>query len=176
MSVAGVAFMTDTERETALIRMMEQYRTQLIRMAYLYLGDLALAEDAVQETFLKAYAHMNSFRGDSTEKTWLMRIAINTCKDMRRGAWLRWMKRTVSLDAVPERGREDCYRDDTVLNAVMRLPEKDRQVILLRYYQEMKVPEIAYVLKIPASNATSRLRRARDRLQKSLEGWYFDEE
>jgi DNA-directed RNA polymerase specialized sigma24 family protein len=56
------------------------------------------------------------------------------------------------------------------------LPEKDRQVILLRYYQEMKVPEIAYVLKIPASNATSRLRRARDRLQKSLEGWFFDEE
>jgi RNA polymerase sigma-70 factor (ECF subfamily) len=167
--------MTDAERETALIRMMEQYRTQLIRLAYLYLGDLALAEDAVQETFLKAYAHMNSFHGDSSEKTWLIRISINTCKDIRRGAWLRWMKRTVSLDAAPEPGQEDCYHDDTVLQAVMQLPEKDKQVILLRYYQEMKVSEIACVLKIPESNATSRLRRARDRLQKSLEGWYLDE-
>lgn len=176
MSVATKALMTDAERETALIRMMEQHRTHLIRMAYLYLNDRALAEDAVQETFLKAYAHMNDFRGESSEKTWLLRIAINTCKDMRRSAWLRWMKRTVSLDTVPERGREDCYPDDTMLKAVMRLPEKDKQVILLRYYQEMKVHEIAFVLQVPVANATSRLKRARDRLLKSLKGWYFDEE
>ena len=167
--------MTDAEREMTLVRMMEQYRTQLVRMAYLYLGDRALAEDAVQETFLKAYAHLNSFRGDSSEKTWLMRISINTCKDMRHSAWLRWKKRTVPLDTAPECGQEDCHRDDTVLEAVMRLPEKDKQVILLRYYQEMKVSDIAYALKLPESTAASRLKRARDRLHKSLKGWYLDE-
>lgn len=164
------------ERERALIRLMEIYRTDLMRMAYLYLGDRALAEDAIQETFLKAYKHLNSFRGESSEKTWLTRIAINTCRDLRRSAWFRRMRQTVSLDTAEAGGREDAYRDDTVLRAVMALPPRDKQVILLRYYQEMKVGEIARVLHVPESNAVSRLKRAKDKLRQALEGWYFDEE
>ena len=58
--------MTDAEREALLCQMMAEHKTALVRMAYLYLGDLGLAEDAVQETFLKAYAHLERFRGDSS--------------------------------------------------------------------------------------------------------------
>ena len=104
----------DAQREQELMLLMEQNKTRLMRMAYMYLGDQAMAEEAVQDTFLKAYAHLDRFRGDSRPETWLTRIAINTCKDMRRTAWFRNRRNTAALDAVPERGTEDAYPDRTV--------------------------------------------------------------
>ena len=168
--------MTDAQREQELISLMAQHKTQLMRMAYLYLGDLFLAEEAVQDTFIKAYAHLERFRGESSAETWLMRIAINTCKDLRRTAWFRHREKSAPLEALPERGAEDVYADDTVLRAVMALSVKDKQVILLRYYQEMTVPEVARVLSISVASATSRLNRAKAHLRAALKGWYFDEE
>ena len=168
--------MTDAQREQELTQMMADYKTQLMRIAYMYLGDEALAEDAVQDTFMKAYTHIDRFRGEASKKTWLTRIIINTCKDARKSAYFRNRSQTTTLDDVPERGEADTYSDDTVLQAVMNLSEKDKQVILLRFYQEMTVPEIARVLHIPVANATSRLKRAKDHLKEALKGWYFDEE
>lgn len=167
---------SNAQREQELIQLMAQHKTQLMRMAYMYLGDLALAEEAVQDTFLKAYAHLARFRGDSSKETWLTRIAINTCKDIRRTAWFRNRKNTTSFDAIPECGENDTYSDDTVLQAVMSLSDKDKQVILLRYYQDMTVPEVAHVLSISVSSAASRLNRAKGHLRNMLKGWYFDEE
>ena len=168
--------MTDAQREQELTQMMADYKTQLMRIAYMYLGDEALAEDAVQDTFMKAYTHIDRFRGEASKKTWLTRIIINTCKDARKSAYFRNRSQTTTLDDVPEQGEADTYSDDTVLQAVMNLSEKDKQVILLRFYQEMTVPEIARVLHIPVANATSRLKRAKDHLKEALKGWYFDEE
>ena len=79
----------EISREEAFTRMVTQYQGAIRRMCCLYLCDSAAAEDAVQETFLKAYRRMDAFRGESAERTWLMSIAINTCKDMNRSAWLR---------------------------------------------------------------------------------------
>lgn len=168
--------MTDAQREQTLIRLMTKYKTQLMRMAYMYLGDLSLAEEAVQDTFLKAYAHMERFRGEANEATWLTRIAINTCKDMRRSAWFRSRSKTVALESVPEQGREDQHADDAVLQAVMSLSDREKQVILLRYYQGMTVPALAQTLGISVACANSRLNRAKEYLRSMLKGWYFDEE
>ena len=168
--------MTDVQREQELTQMMADYKTQLMRIAYMYLGDEALAEDAVQDTFVKAYTHIDRFRGEASKKTWLTRIIINTCKDARKSAYFRNRSQTTTLDDVPDQGEADTYADDTVLQAVMDLSEKDKQVILLRFYQEMTVPEIARVLHIPVPAATSRLNRAKKHLKEALKGWYFDEE
>jgi RNA polymerase sigma factor (sigma-70 family) len=83
-----------------LQRMIAQYGNALQRMCYVYLRDAALAEDAVQETFLKVYRHLDAFRGESSEKTWLMHIAVNTCRDMRRNAWFRYVDRRITLEDV----------------------------------------------------------------------------
>ena len=163
-------FRTDQDKEQELLQLMAEHKTSLMRIAYMYL------EDAVQDTFIKAYTHMDRFRDESSKKTWLTRIIINTCKDVRKSAWFRNRARTTTLDAVPDQGKADTYSDDTVLQAVMNLSEKDKQVILLRFYQEMTVPEIAKVLRIPVATATSRLNRAKAHLRESLKGWYFDEE
>ena len=77
-----MAVITDENARQRLVRLVEHYQTDLLRLCYIQLHDTALAEDAVQETFIKAYRSFPSFRGDCSEKTWLMRIAVNTCRDM----------------------------------------------------------------------------------------------
>ena len=66
------------DKEAKLNRMVITYEKDLLRLCCAYLRDIELAQDAVQETFLKAYRRMDKFEGKSSEKTWLMRIAINT--------------------------------------------------------------------------------------------------
>ena len=107
-----------------LNRLVEQYQTDLLRMCYLHLQDIELSRDAVQETYLKAYRALNSFRGECGEKTWLTAIAINTCRDMRRSAWFRHMDRRVTPDMLPAASIAFEEKDEEVLMAVMALPVK----------------------------------------------------
>ena len=124
-------------------QMVERYQTSLLRTCCLWLGDAALAEDAVQETFLKAYRALPRFRGESSEKTWLMRIAVNTCRDLRRSAWFRHTDRRVTPDMLPEAAAPPDPEASSLLTDVMDLPVKQREVILLYYYQGMDVREVA---------------------------------
>ncbi len=73
--------------EQFLERLMNTYGDELLRMCYLYLKDYQLAEDAVQDTYIKAMKSYKSFEHKSSEKTWLMRIAINCCKNVMRSRW-----------------------------------------------------------------------------------------
>ena len=88
----------DSFREQTLIRMVNDYQTALKNLCYMMLHDEALAEDAVQETFIKAYKGLAAFRGDCGQKTWLMRIAVNTCRTCSgrggSGMWTGASRRT----------------------------------------------------------------------------------
>ena len=163
------------EREAALTRMMQQHGDALVRLAYLCLGDAELAQDAVQEAFCKAFRHMDAFRGESSEKTWLSRIVINTCRDMQRSPFMRYFQRTVPIEYAERVGQEQSFADDSVLQAVMVLPDMDRQVILLRYYQELPVSKVAKIVGASETAVASRLMRAKEKLRVALKEWYFDE-
>lgn len=76
--------------EQILERLMREYGDSVFRMCYLYLKDYYLAEDATQETFIKAMKSYDSFLHNSNEKTWLIRIAINSCKNIMRTKWFRF--------------------------------------------------------------------------------------
>ena len=156
-------------------RMMSLYGHALLRMCCVYLKDRALAEDAVQDTFFKAYLHFGSFNGLCSEKTWLTKISINTCKSILRKPWLRHVDRSRDLGNLPLLSGDAGRADGDVLPAVMRLSEKYRCVVLLYYYQELKTEEIATILGIAPSTVLVRLKRAREKLKKQLEGWYFNE-
>ena len=147
----------------------------LLRLCFLYLRDRHLAEDALQDTYVKAYRALDSFRGDSEAVTWLTRIAINVCKDMSRSAWMRRVDLSRALEDLPLGTAPYEPEDDTLVRAVMALPEKQRSVILLYYYQGLKIPQIARVQGMPESTVSSHLQRARKRLHKALKGWYADE-
>lgn len=166
----------DQARAAQISRVMEAHGGSLLRMCFLLLQDGEQARDAVQETFLKAYRRWDSFRGESEELTWLTRIAINTCKDMRRTAWFKWVDRKISLDDLPEQGYLQRFRDDTLLQTVTALPEKYRTAILLYYFHEMTQEQIGKALGIPVSTVKSRLKRGKDQLRESLKGWEPDEQ
>lgn len=160
--------------ELDLERLIEQYGDGLLRLCLLYLKDYGLAEDAVQETFLRAYRSWHKFEGRSSEKTWLTAIAINVCKNMLRSPWKR---RTVGEEALAQLKTENpAMPDPTVARAVMRLPKDQRIAVILFYVQEMKIREIAQALEIPQATVSSRLNRARRKLRAELKEWYFDEE
>ena len=146
------------------------HQTALLRMCFIYLQDQALAQDAVQETFLKAYRSMDLFRGDSSEKTWLIRIAVNTCRDLRRSSYFRLTDRRYTPDMLPEASAPFEEKDESIVLSVMKLPIKLREVILLHYYQEMTTVDIAHSLGLSQSAVSGRLKRARDKLRNILEG------
>lgn len=158
-------------------KLIDCYGDSLLRLCYLYLHDLQLAEDAVQETYLRIYRSYASFRGDGcSEKTWMTRIAINVCKSMRRSAYYRHIflpgGAPLSEDALST-GDLPVW-DDTVLRAVALLRPKYRAVVLLFYYQQLSTRETASALGISESAVSARLSRARAELREQLKGWYFD--
>lgn len=167
-------------RESAderITRMMECHGDALLRLCAMQLRDADLARDAVQDSFWKAYQRLDTFRDECSEKTWLTRIAINTCRDYRRRAWFRQRRESVDVDALAlPGGTEADARDDTVFRAVLSLPAREREAVLLRYYQRLQLSEIAQALGIPEGTVNSRLNRARSRLRAHLEGWYLDED
>lgn len=153
-----------------LERLVLQYQQSLLRTCFLYLRDRTLAEDAVQETFLKAYRSLASFRGECSEKTWLMKIAMNTCCDLRRAHRLRSIDPRRIPELLPQAAEPFAPAEEELVTQVMQLPRKLREVILLYYYQDMTVTEIAVSLGISQSSVSGRLKRARGKLRTLLEG------
>ena len=162
-------------RERTLERMMSEYGDSVIRVCFLFLKDRQLAQDASQETFIKAWNAMDSLREDGAEKAWLMKIAVNTCKNVLRSRYFKMVDRSVSTDDLPEPATEDRQGDDSLLKEVMTLPDKYRQVVVLYYYQALSAEETAQALGIPAATVRTRLKRARELLKTRLEGRYFNE-
>lgn len=158
------------DREERLNQMIITYEKDLLRLCSAYLRDVELARDAVQETFLKAYRRMDQFKGKASEKTWLMRIAINTCKDMLRGGWLRHVDATVSLDDLPLPVAPPSVEHIAITSAIMALPRKQMEVILLNCQQGMTIRETARALGITPPAVINRLKKARAALRDALEG------
>ena len=158
-----------TARDQWLEEAMAQWEVPLLRTCCLLLRDAALAEDAVQETFIKAVRAWDSFRGESSARTWLTRIAMRTCMDMRRGFWFRRVERRMTPEMLPDRAQEAEESESALTLTVMNLPKKEREVILLYYYQDMNMNEIAETLGVTQPTVSYRLRRAREKLRTELE-------
>ena len=169
------------EREQQLADLYCTYGTELQRMCYLYLKDYHLAEDAVSETFLRAWKKLAGFRGEASVKTWLTRIAINVCRNRLRSPAYREQ----ALAELPEygemeqnmnrvSGQERAEERIWISREIMALPVKYREVILLYYYQELSVKEIAQLLHLPVSTIAGRLQRGKAMLKPRLKEGYFD--
>ena len=106
----------------------------------------------------------------------MTRIAVNTCKDLRKSAWVRNTDRSVTPDLLPEGSVPFDERDDTVTRAVLSLPPKLKDVTLLHWYQGMTLDEIVRVLRLPRSTVNYRLKKAKAMLKEQLEDWYYEDE
>lgn len=167
--------MTDTERSQRMTDMMNRYGTDIKRFCLLQLRDASQAEDAAQDVFIKAWRALDTFRGDSGEKTWLLRIAANTCRDYQRTGWFRFMDRSVTPEDM-ERGTAFEFPDDSLSKAITALPALLRQAVTLRYFEELSIREMAQVLAVSEATAKRRVRKANAQLKRTLKEWYEDEE
>lgn len=163
-----------TDAQEILDQLMQQHGSRLLRLCTLNLRDASLAQDAVQDTFMKAFHRFDQYRGEAEALTWLTSIAINVCRDYRRTAWFRHVDKRVEADALPY-AAEFTFPDHTVINAVTNLPPRYREVILLRYYQHMKQKDIAAALHISDRAVRQRLQKATAILREQLKEWYEDE-
>lgn len=163
-------FSPDVKKEMHLEQLMNQYGDSLLRLCYLYLKDAGLAQDAVQDTFVKAWNKMDAFEGRSSEKTWLCRIAVNTCRDYKKSRWMRFVDMRHSIEDIPLpiQPVDPIVRD--VYETVKALPEKYRICVLLYYWQHMTLEEAADVLSVSKSAVHHRLEKARELLKTELEG------
>lgn len=156
--------------EQFLEKLMHEYGDELLRTCYLYLKDYQLAEDAAQETFIKAMRSYDTFEHKSSEKTWLMRIAINCCKNVMRTRWFRTRQNNLEdhMNRIGDDPINDFLEKDSVSAAIMDLNADDRQIIVLYYYQELSVKEIAIVTGKSENATIQRLSRARGKMKKIL--------
>lgn len=166
--------MSDTERSQRITELMTRYGTDIKRFCLLQLRDASQAEDAAQDVFIKAWRALDTFRGDSSEKTWLLHIAANTCRDHQRTGWFRFMDRSVTPEDM-ERGTAFEFPDDSLSKAITELPALLRQAVTLRYFEELSICEMTQVLGVSEATAKRRIRKANVLLRRSLKEWYEDE-
>ena len=167
-------FQTETHIEPDIDRLTRDYSKNLTRLCYMLLKDVHLAEEAAWDALYKAYKNYNTFRRESSEKTWITQIAINVCKSyMRKSSYKELVSSDyISLAYLSEDESTSQFQSEesiALLNAVYTLPEKYKQVILLRYYEQMTVSEIAKVLKEKENTISVRIKRAREKLNEILE-------
>ena len=157
----------------AFRQLVEAYQTQVYRLALRMCGESA-ADDVTQEAFLAAWRALLDFRGDCRFSTWLYRLTTNAAID-----WLRREKRYRSTDDVtelelpddapsPQEQAEQSETQSAVRRALSRLSEEHRQVLLLRYMQELDYGEIAAALDVSEGTVKSRISRARRQLREIL--------
>ena len=166
-----MAAYTEDTREEALLRLMDVYGDSVKRMCCVYLNQYSLADDAAQDTFIKAYEHIDQILDGriQNEKAWLMRIAINTCKDALRSSWLRHIDKRKPIEEIPL-SFSFAHGDSIALTqAVASLPAKLKEIILLHYYQDMNLRACAQALGISAATATRRLQQAQKKPRKEME-------
>ncbi len=153
----------------------------VVRVVYSMCGDAALAEDAAQEAFIRAWVNLPSFQPSAPLKSWLYRIAINAALDVLRKKpeeSLEENRATMITDQgqSPESALLEKERVALVRQAMQDLPEASRSVLVLREYGELSYQEIAKVLDVPVGTVMSRLNYARTRLRELLRGVLFQME
>ena len=155
----------------------ELYATDVLRVCYFYLGDRQQAEDVCQDVFVKLMVTTPQLR-EGSEKAWLLKVALNRCRDIWRGSWV---KRVVlgspafELYPAPDEMSQRAEQQ-AVMSAVNALPAGFREVVLLHYYQGYGIAEIAEMLNLPEGTISSRLSRARKKLEGILQEPVGDEE
>lgn len=134
-------------------------------------SDLALADDLAQETFLRAYKHIRSFRGEAKFSTWLYRIAYNCFReDARKRKELVGIDETVLEAQADPQTTDPALRHD-LTQALQLLPLHERSAILLCCQNGLSHEEAAGVLEIPLGTVKTNVLRGREKLKKLLTGW-----
>ena len=154
-----------TEYDT--VRVVETYSDMVRRICLYHLKNIADTEDICQDIFMKYMLYDGNFEDAEHEKAWLIRVAINACKDHFKSLFRH---KTVPLDILAEEASVLEPGQSEVLEAVLSLPSKYKDVIYLHYYEGYSASEIAGLVKSKENTVYSLLSRGRSILKKKLGG------
>ncbi|HSI66632.1 MAG TPA: sigma-70 family RNA polymerase sigma factor [Planococcus sp. (in: firmicutes)] len=162
------------DEHAVLEGLMQQYGSELKRIAFLYVNDRAECEDIIQEVFISVFKNLSGFRHEASYKTWLIRMTINKCKDYHRLWSIRNLiyKPAVKLLKKGNSAEEELIGEEDakeVVATIAALPDKYKEVLILYYYQELTMQEISDVLELNINTVKSRLLRGKQALQAKLE-------
>lgn len=159
--------MNDNDANTALYAF-RKFGDTVLRAAFSCSGNYSEAEDITQEVFLALHAKPQHFNDDDHLKAWLLRAAINRCKNYHKSFRMRNQR---SLEEINESelSCEFTHQDKTISEKIAALPEKYGSVLYLYYYEEYNVREIAELLNKNENTVSSLLRRARQKIKLELE-------
>ena len=144
----------------------EKYMDSIFRLALNYMRSRTEADDITQNVLIKLYRTEKKFQSGDHLRCWLVRVTVNTCKNLRRSPW---RARTVGLETVAERPAFQ-PEEGGVLEEVQKLPTKYREVLVLYYYLGYDTNEIGTMLGIRPDAVRARMSRARLKLKSRLEG------
>ncbi len=158
------------------------YQNNIYSLCSYMLGDTDTANDAAQETFLKAYQSLKNFRPNASIYTWLYRIAVNTCIDYKRKSTFEThfphttndtshIEEQPSVDLSPEKSYESKQIADALNNALNKLSLKLKTIIVMKEVEGLSYEEIADILDISIGTVKSRISRAREELKKLIKGF-----
>ena len=174
--------------ESAFDELVRRYSTQMFKVAYGFLRSNEDAEEVVQDTFVKVYKNLKTFRGDSSFSTWLHRILINLARNKYQWNKRRGEQQKISISEkrqTPDGGdagdidfadmtqsphalTEKNEEDERIMIAIANLPETLRESIVLRHLEDMRYEDIARIMGANIGTVKSRLSRARGALAKVL--------
>lgn len=149
-------------------RAIERYADTVRRICMVHLKNYADTEDIFQTVFLKYVLYSEPFENEEHEKAWIIRVTINACKDLLKSFF---RSRTTSLDTLKEAAQVPDTEHSELLDAVLSLPEKYKNVVYLYYYEEYSAAEISRILKKNVNTVYTLLTRARHLLKQELEEW-----
>lgn len=164
----------------AFSELVVRHQRSLLRLTLRFTREQALAEDIVQESFLKAYQKLDLFEARASFKSWLYQIAMNTAKNKFRERGLDLMNiedTQLGVDPGAEQGMVKADIQQALRNEIEKLPEKQRIALTLRIFEDMSFKEIAEIMACPYDTAKANYRHAllklRERLesQDSVAGW-----
>lgn len=146
---------------------MERYSDTVRRLCMVHLKNYADTEDIFQTVFLKYVLSSVTFESQEHEKAWFIRVTINACKDLLRSFF---RSHTISLDEIMEQPASQEAEGQEVLEAVLSLPQKYRDVVYLHYYEGYTAPQIGKILKKNVNTVYTLLNRSRQILREKLGG------
>ena len=145
----------------------EKYSNMIRRLCMIHLKNYADTEDIFQNVFLKYVLSSVTFESEEHERAWFIRVTVNACKDLLKSFF---RSRTVSLDELLEQPAALSEDNREVLEAVLALPEKYKDVVYLHYYEEYTAPEISKILGKNVNSVYTLLNRSRQILKEKLGG------
>lgn len=157
--------------EQEVTRAIEQYSDMVRRLCMIHLKNYADTEDIFQTVFLKYVLSSAAFENEEHEKAWFIRVTINACKDLLRNFF---HSHVTSLDEIWEYSTEMQEDHREVLEAVLSLPQKYREIVYLHYYEGCTAPEISQILGKKVNTIYTLLTRSRQMLREKLGGEEYE--